>query len=154
MAKLPVSVCMIAKNEEKCIEQCLKRLMKYNMEIIVADTGSTDRTKEIAAKYTDNLYDFEWCDDFSAARNFAVSKASNNWILILDCDEHVEELDVTKLRACMQKHAKCVGVAEIMNVYNMDGKEIIQIDEVPRFFNKNFMSTVSGFMNRLSPKKR
>ena len=57
MAKLPVSVCMIAKNEEKYIEQCLRRLMKYDMEIIVADTGSTDRTKEIAAKYTDNLYD-------------------------------------------------------------------------------------------------
>lgn len=154
MAKLPVSVCMIAKNEEKYIEQCLRRLMKYNMEIIVADTGSTDRTKEIAAKYTDNLYDFEWCDDFSAARNFAVSKASNNWILILDCDEHVEEIDVAKLRACMQKYARCVGVAEIRNVHNMDGKEIIQIDEYPGFSIRIFMSTVFGFMSRLYQKKQ
>lgn len=153
MAKLPVSVCMIAKNEEKYIEQCLKRLMKYNMEIIVADTGSTDRTKEIAAKYTDNLYDFEWCDDFSAARNFVVSKASNNWILILDCDEHVEELDVAKLRACMQKYARNVGVAEIMNVYNMDEKEIIQIDEVPRFFNRNFYEYRFRIHEQIIPKK-
>lgn len=153
MAKLPVSVCMIAKNEEKYIEQCLRRFMKYNMEIIVADTGSTDRTKEIAAKYTDNLYDFEWCDDFSAARNFAVSKASNNWILILDCDEHVEEIDVAKLRACMQKYARCVGVAEIRNVHNMDGKEIIQIDEVPRFFNKNFYEYRFRIHEQIIPKK-
>ena len=138
MAKLPVSVCIIAKNEEQHIEQCLKRLLKYDAEIIVADTGSTDRTKAIAAKYTDKLYDFEWCDDFSTARNFAVSKASNNWILILDCDEYVQEIDVAKLRTCMQKYAKCVGVVDIMNVYSADGTESIQIDEVPRFYNKNF----------------
>ncbi|MDE6918044.1 MAG: glycosyltransferase [Lachnospiraceae bacterium] len=78
MAGIPVSVCMIAKNEERYIEQCLRKLMRYNMEIVVVDTGSTDRTKEIAARYTDKLFDFTWCDDFSAARNYAVSKASNN----------------------------------------------------------------------------
>ena len=117
MARLPVSVCMIAKNEEQYIEQCLKKLLRYNMEIVVVDTGSTDKTKEIAAKYTNHLYDFVWCDDFSAARNFAVSKASNNWILILDCDEYVQELDVAKLRTCMQKYPKNVGVLEIHNVY-------------------------------------
>lgn len=66
MAGIPVSVCMIAKNEEQYIEQCLRRLLRYNMEIIVVDTGSTDRTKEIAARYTDKLFEFEWCDDFSA----------------------------------------------------------------------------------------
>ena len=119
MARLPVGVCMIAKNEEKYIEQCLKKLLRYNMEIVVVDTGSTDRTKEIAAKYTNYLYDFVWCDDFSAARNFAVSKASNNWILILDCDEYVQELDVAKLRTCMQKYPKNVGALEIRNVYTL-----------------------------------
>ncbi|MDE6909913.1 MAG: glycosyltransferase [Lachnospiraceae bacterium] len=153
MTKLPVSVCMIAKNEEKYIEQCLKRLLKYNMEIIVADTGSADRTKEIAAKYTDKVFDFAWCDDFSAARNFAVSKASNNWILILDCDEYVQEIDVAKLRACMQKYAKNVGVVEIRNVYHMEGKEIIQIDEVPRFFNKNYYEYRFRIHEQIIPKK-
>lgn len=153
MSKLPVSVCIIAKNEEQHIEQCLKKLLKYNMELIVADTGSTDRTKEIAAKYTDKLYDFEWCDDFSAARNFAVSKASNNWILILDCDEYVQEIDVAKLRACMQKYARCVGVVEIRNVYTDAGKETIQIDEVPRFFNKNFYEYRFRIHEQITPKK-
>ena len=157
MARLPVSVCMIAKNEEQYIEQCLKKLLRYNMEIVVVDTGSTDKTKEIAAKYTNHLYDFVWCDDFSAARNFAVSKASNNWILILDCDEYVQELDVAKLRTCMQKYPKNVGVLEIHNVYttveNGIQKEGIQLDEVPRFYNRNYYEYRFRIHEQITPKQ-
>lgn len=157
MAGIPVSVCMIAKNEEQHIEQCLKKLVRYEMEIVVADTGSTDRTKEIAAKYTDRLFDFAWCDDFSAARNFVVSKASNNWILILDCDEYVQEIDVAKLRTCMQKYPKNVGVVEIRNVYTtVEGgisKEGIQLDEVPRFFNRNYYEYRFRIHEQITPKK-
>ena len=92
MAKLPVSVCIIAKNEEKYIEQCLRHLLPFGMEIVVVDTGSNDRTRDIALKYTDQVFDFEWINDFSAARNFAASKAKNNWILVVDCDEYPEEV--------------------------------------------------------------
>ena len=131
----PISVCIIAKMKKHGSKQCLKSIKPCGFEIVVVDTGSTDRTKEIAAKYTNYLYDFVWCDDFSAARNFAVSKASNNWILILDCDEYVQELDVAKLRTCMQKYPKNVGALEIRNVYTIvEGgiqKEGIQLEEVP-----------------------
>lgn len=157
MARLPVSVCMIAKNEEQYIEQCLRKIVRYNMEIVVVDTGSTDRTKEIAAKYTDKLFDFAWCDDFSAARNYAVSRASNNWILILDCDEYVQEIDVAKLRTCMQKYPRNVGVAQVRNVYTiMEGgvpKESIQIDEVPRFYNRNYYEYRFRIHEQITPKK-
>ncbi len=157
MARLPVSVCMIAKNEEQYIEQCLRRLLRYNMEIVVVDTGSTDNTKEIAAKYTDKLFEFAWCDDFSAARNFAVSRASNNWILILDCDEYVQEIDVAKLRTCMQKYPRNVGVAEIRNVYTVTeggaSEERIQINEVPRFFNRNYYEYRFRIHEQILPKK-
>lgn len=88
---LPVSVCIIAKNEENCIEECLKRLAKYDWEIVVVDTGSTDRTVEIARKYTPSVHSFTWINDFSAARNYSVQKASNDYILALDCDEYLEE---------------------------------------------------------------
>ena len=98
MTKLPISVCIIAKNEEKHIGQCLRHLLPYGMEIVVVDTGSTDETAAIARKYTDKVFGFEWINDFSAARNFAVSQASNNWILVVDCDEYVKELDAQKLR--------------------------------------------------------
>ncbi len=156
MAKVPVSVCMIAKDEEQYIEQCLRKLMRYDMEIVVVDTGSKDRTKEIAAKYTDKLYDFAWCDDFGAARNFAVSKASNNWILVLDCDEYVQEIDVAKLRTCMQKYSRNVGVLEIRNVYTTEeggvSRENIQLDEVPRFYNKNFYEYRFRIHEQITPK--
>lgn len=157
MAGLPVSVCMIAKNEAHHIEQCLRKLLRYDMEIVVVDTGSTDKTREIAAKYTNKVFDFAWCDDFSAARNFAVSKASNYWILILDCDEYVQEIDVAKLRTCMQKYPKNVGVVEIRNVYTTEengiAKESIQMDEVPRFYNKNYYEYRFRIHEQISPRK-
>ncbi len=77
----PLSVCIIAKNEEAHIEECLKRLVPYGFEIVLTDTGSTDQTLAAAAKYTDRIFHFDWCDDFSAARNFCMEKASHNWIL-------------------------------------------------------------------------
>lgn len=90
---LPISVCIIAKNEEEYIEECLRRLSKYDWEIIVVDTGSTDRTVEIASTFTPHIYHFDWINDFSAARNYSISKASNDYILIVDCDEYLEESD-------------------------------------------------------------
>ena len=84
---LPISVCIIGKNEEKFLDGCLSHLTKYDFEIVFVDTGSTDKTKEIAYKYTDCVYDFEWIKDFSAARNFAATKATKDWILCVDCDE-------------------------------------------------------------------
>ena len=67
---MTISVCMIVKNEEKNLADCLNCLQDIADEIIIGDTGSTDSTKTIASKYTDKVYDFEWIDDFAAARNF------------------------------------------------------------------------------------
>lgn len=84
---LSLSVCIIARNEASCIEKCLSSVASYVKEIIVVDTGSIDGTKEIAQKYTSNVYDFQWIDDFSAARNYAISKASQPFIFMIDADE-------------------------------------------------------------------
>lgn len=83
-----ISVSMIVKNEESCLERCLKSV-KYFDEIVVVDTGSTDKTLEIARKYTDKIYNFEWCDDFAKARNFANSKCTGDWILSIDADHEL-----------------------------------------------------------------
>ncbi len=88
---ITVSLCMIVKNEERILTRCLDSLAGLMDEIIIVDTGSTDKTKEIAAKYTDKVYDFEWIDDFAAARNFAFSKAGMEYIYSADADEVLDE---------------------------------------------------------------
>jgi glycosyltransferase involved in cell wall biosynthesis len=89
-----ISLCMICRDEEDTIWRCLKAVRDFVDEVVVVDTGSRDRTKERAAKFADRLFDFEWRDDFSAARNFAISKAHGDWLLFLDADEviYVDEL--------------------------------------------------------------
>lgn len=87
---MTISVCMIVKNEEKRLSACLDSLVPIADEIIVVDTGSVDATKEIAARYTDKIYDFPWIDDFAAARNFAFSKATMEYIYTADADEVID----------------------------------------------------------------
>lgn len=84
------SCCMIVKNEENVLARCLDSIAPIMDEIIIVDTGSTDATKKIAAGYTDKIYDFEWIQDFSAARNFAFSKATGDYIYTADADEVVD----------------------------------------------------------------
>lgn len=152
MSKIPISVCIIAKNEEKYIEGCLQKLLPYGFEIIVADTGSTDRTREIAKQYADKVVDFAWIDDFSAARNFCVSQASNYWILSLDCDEYLESANIQQLRMIMQKFPRGLGVIRIKNlVYTETGEKRYTSDDVIRFFNKNFFHYESPIHEQLCP---
>lgn len=82
-----LSVCIITKNEETNIERCLASLSGYGFELVVADTGSTDGTREVVKKYTERLYEFPWRDDFAAAKNYVVSKASHDLVLVVDSDE-------------------------------------------------------------------
>lgn len=135
---LPISVCMISKNEEQHIEECLKRLKPYHYEIVLVDTGSTDATLEIAAKYTDQIFHFDWVNDFSAARNYALSKAGNDWILSIDCDEYLEEIDENALRLFMEQQPKGAGRILIRNRFTKDGRTSIENVRVSRFFNRNY----------------
>ena len=91
-----VSLCMIVKNEQTVLERCLKSIYKFADEIIIVDTGSVDKTKDISKKYA-QVYDFQWCDDFSKARNFAFSKAKSDYIMWLDADDIVPYKSLVKL---------------------------------------------------------
>ena len=73
---IKLSVCLIVKNEEDVLNRCLECVSKIADEIVVVDTGSTDKSKEIAKKWTNNVFDFEWKNDFSLARNYSISKAT------------------------------------------------------------------------------
>ncbi|MBE1447428.1 glycosyltransferase [Paenibacillus sp. OAS669] len=86
-----VSLCMIVKNEERYLRKCLDSVKGFVDEIIIVDTGSTDRTLEIANEFNAKVSAFEWIHDFSAARNFAIQQASCDYILQLDADEYLED---------------------------------------------------------------
>lgn len=92
-----ISVCMIVRDEEKTLARCLDAVRAFADELVVVDTGSTDSTKKIAKAYTDKVYDFEWCDDFSKARNFSFSKATCDYIMWLDADDVILQEDIMKL---------------------------------------------------------
>jgi len=97
-----LSLCMIVRNEELFLERCLESVRLLVDEIIIVDTGSSDKTKEIAEKYADYFFEYIWDDDFSKARNFAISKASGKWILSLDADETISKEDVEKVKRILE----------------------------------------------------
>ena len=98
-----LSQVMIVKNEEKNIETALGWAKGIAFEQIVVDTGSTDRTVELAEKMGAKICHFEWVNDFSAAKNFAIEQASGNWIAFLDADEYFSKEDAKKMMGHIKK---------------------------------------------------
>ncbi|MEJ2040123.1 MAG: glycosyltransferase [Desulfosarcinaceae bacterium] len=97
-----ISLCMIVRNEARFLGRCLFHHKPLADEIVLVDTGSTDRTKDLASIYNARIYDYAWRDDFAAARNFSIGKATGRWILILDADELIAPEDF----ACLRKLTK------------------------------------------------
>lgn len=122
------SLCMIVKDEEAVLSRCLDSLCDVMDEIIIVDTGSTDKTKEIAKRYTDKIFDYKWCDDFADARNFASSKAVGDYIYTADADEYLDDENKQKLRQLkkiMLPEIEIVQMiyhtpAELSTVYNFE----------------------------------
>lgn len=98
-----LSLCMIVKNEEKHLVRCLRSVRDVVDEMIIVDTGSTDKTKDIATVFGAKVFDFPWTGDFSAARNESLAHATGDWVLILDADEAISSLDHSKLKELAQK---------------------------------------------------
>ncbi len=130
-----ISLCMIVKNEEDVLGRCLNCVIDIVDEIIIVDTGSIDNTKQIAQKYTDKIYDFQWIDDFSAARNFSYANATMDYIFWLDADDIILEEDREKLKKLKQSLSQKVD--HVMMMYNTG-------------FDANGKVTVSYFRERLS----
>lgn len=80
-----ISLCMIVKNEEQVLARCLDTVADLMDEIIIVDTGSTDRTKEIAARYTDKIFDFAWIGGFFCGEKFLIFKSDNGLHLCAGC---------------------------------------------------------------------
>ncbi len=131
---ITISLCMIVKNEESVLARCLDSIADLMDEIIIVDTGSTDSTKEIAARYTGRIYDFPWNFDFSAARNFSFSKATMDYIYAADADEVLDQTNRERFLSL-----KRTLLSEI---------EIVQM----KYVTKNSLNTVLNFRDEYRPK--
>lgn len=135
---MDISVCIITRNECKNLEECLKKIQVYPVEIVVVDTGSTDCSVEVAKKYTDNVQNYEWCDDFSAARNFAAKKASNDLIVMIDTDEFIQQWDFDAFITEVKKNPRKVGRLHRKNQYVTDGLGMSSNELVNRVYDRRF----------------
>ena len=122
-----ISLCMIVKNEEEVLRQCLDSVKDLCDEIVIVDTGSTDKTKDIAKEYTEKVIDFKWIDDFSVARNFAFSNATMEYIFWLDADDILLKEDQEKFKELK------ANLDPVYNAYSMIYNLTFDADGNPNF---------------------
>lgn len=146
-----LSICIITKNEAHNLEECLKKIANLGYEIVVVDTGSTDRSKEVALNFTPNVYDFTWCNDFSAARNFASEKASNDFILMLDTDEFVTSFQAKQVEALIKKNPDKVGRMHRNNKFVREGVGFSSNELVSRLYSKRLYHYTGKIHEQIEP---
>lgn len=130
-----LTLTMIVKNEGKNLSRCLESAKNFVDEIIVVDTGSTDKTKDIARSFGAMVYDFEWNGDFSAARNYALSKSTSDWNLVLDADEQIVMWDKNTIENFIIKPCS-IGRIKVVSNFMQNGAEQRSKDYISRLFPK------------------
>ena len=116
-----LTVCLIVKDEEDVLSRCLESIKGFADEIVIVDTGSADSTCAIAKEYTDNVYFFEWCDDFSAARNFSFSKATSDFVMWLDADDVITGKNAQIISALKAEGNFDVAMLKYAAAFDKDG---------------------------------
>ena len=125
-----LTVCLITKNEERFIGKCLESIRPIADQIVVMDTGSTDWTTSIAGRFGAEIFKFKWCDDFSAARNAVLEKATGDWVLMLDADEELPADQHEKLLKLLRDPKAIAYRLPMIDV----GQEEAGVSHVPRLF--------------------
>jgi cellulose synthase/poly-beta-1,6-N-acetylglucosamine synthase-like glycosyltransferase len=117
-----LSLCMIVKNEEKYLARCLASLKPMVDEMIIVDTGSTDTTRDIAEVFGAKVFDYEWHDDFAAARNHSLEQAQGDWILVMDADEVIAPTDHDNILDLIKK-SKNDKIAYVLTTRNYTDRQ-------------------------------
>lgn len=139
---MTLSVCMIVKNEEKNIKRALNSIKDICDEIIVVDTGSTDKTIEILNIFNAKIINYEWCNDFSKARNISIKNATSDWILILDADEEIDKINAQKLKNALDIYSEFEGLYMTLSNFSKGNKTSSAV--VFRVFKRNKLYEFSG----------
>ncbi len=147
-----MSVCIIAKNESKHIETCLQKLKLLRAECIVVDTGSDDQTAILAEASGARIYHFPWNHDFSSARNYAASVASNDMILSVDCDEYLDYAHINSISNMLNDYNSDIGVVEIINhILREDKSEDLIHEPASRLYNRKLYHFQGAVHETLAP---
>lgn len=138
---MKLSVCIITKNESAKLEHCLEALSVHlngDHDVVVVDTGSSDDSVEVAARMIgeDHVYHFEWCDDFAAAKNYAISKAAFDEVLVLDTDEYIEVLDHNSIEGFFDKTPDGLGLVCRINHFFYGDENRTFTEWIPRIFSR------------------
>lgn len=134
-----IAAVLIVRNEERTLQVCLESLYHAVDEVVVCDTGSTDGTVAIAQAHEARLCHFTWCDDFAAARNFALEQVQSDWVLSIDADECIEDPETAGhfLSAFVQnRDSNTVGTVEIVNLVGEGTEAQEVVDHTERFFSR------------------
>ncbi len=134
MDKLPVSLCMIVKNEERHLASCLKSVQEWVDEMVIVDTGSSDRTIDIAREFQASVYNHTWKNDFAEARNASLAHAKNPWILQLDADEEICRNDIPWFYQTYPWEEAFGYYLDIHNLSTKESGEVSLIHRLIRFY--------------------
>jgi tetratricopeptide (TPR) repeat protein len=143
-----VSACMIVKNEEELLPDCLASIRDWVDEIVIVDTGSTDRTAEIAQSFGARVYHHPWEGNFSKARNQSLSYATGDWIFIIDADERIYSEDVPHLQKLLRDERAQVISINVYNVYG-DDEESVTFLPSTRFFRRSLGLRYEGIVHNV-----
>lgn len=134
---MKITLCVICKNEEKKILRCIQSAKPAVDEMIIVDTGSTDRTVELAKSEGAKVYEIAWENSFSKARNYAINKVDEGWIIFIDADEYFSNKSIPLIRACIEeaaiKNMDCV----LMDIINYDDNGLTATQKYIKAFRKD-----------------
>lgn len=154
----PISICIITKNESDLLKQCLERLApiaeKYGHEILVTDTGSTDSTLTLCQSFGVSLYEFQWIDDFAAARNYAADHAKNDWILCVDSDEFITKWDEEDLQQQIKNHPAGIGIMNRVDTCGFGKNQYQSLGRIERLYNRHIFAYEKPIHEQIWPKDK
>lgn len=156
---MQISACIICKNEEQYIGKCIQALRALPVHIVAADTGSTDNTLSILEKLltsNDTLCHFEWCNDFSMARNFCAIQAQTDWIWMVDADEILTSCDSVVLHDFLEKKENVDKIGTILrkDAYPLQGEIAFATSRMGRIYNRNYYHYEGIIHEQLTPCNR
>ncbi|MBP2324692.1 hypothetical protein JOF56_005077 [Kibdelosporangium banguiense] len=137
-SRSPISIAVLAKDEERCIARCLDSVADRGFDVLVVDTGSADKTLDIVAEYTDRgvrLLHHPWPDSFAEVRNFAIESVASGWIVFLDADEWLTERAADELSACLESLSELADLSSLVfapRIFEVDSG--VFDDSIPRIF--------------------